>query len=53
MRCDICGEAASYVVNHTLPLCEDCFTSVEDDLDGSEIVEYLEDDTEDEDDGEI
>lgn len=53
MRCDICGETATCIINYILPLCEDCFMSVEDDPDGSEIIEDLEDDTEDEDDGEI
>lgn len=50
MKCEICGEAACYLVNGQIGLCEDCMYAAGDDIEAYECeVEELdhEDDEED------
>lgn len=41
MKCRICGEEAEYMANKTIPLCEDCVETLNDD-EQSEIEEIEE-----------
>ena len=42
MKCLVCGEQAEYMVNETIPLCEDCVETIDDECKPSEIEEIEE-----------
>lgn len=51
MKCLLCGCEAEYLVNHSLPLCEDCYSASEDDIERYDCsVEALEAEEEEDDD---
>lgn len=44
MKCEICGETASYLVNGRIGLCDDCMNAAGDDLEACEVEELDYDD---------
>lgn len=48
MRCELCGDDAVYLVNGVPGFCEDCLTTIDDELLDAVVVEELEDYEDDE-----